>query len=140
MKTVFEPEGGFIRQWNKSFLLCSVIALSLDPLFLYIPIIKGTQKCLDMDRDLAIVVCVLRSVADILYVFHIIIQFRTAHVHREKLIFRNVIFQDTHYVAKPYLTSYFIIDVLAALPLPQVSMFSVLLLLSISFCRSWNLQ
>ncbi|MFS8022177.1 putative Ion transport domain-containing protein [Helianthus anomalus] len=119
----FDPEGGFILQWNKTFLLCSVIALSLDPLFLYIPIVNGTQKCLDMDRKLAIVVCVLRSFADILYVAHIIIKFRTAYVPRYDHILGQRIFKDEpQYVAKRYLTSYFIVDVLAALPLPQVCM------------------
>ncbi|KAL7604809.1 hypothetical protein Lser_V15G15721 [Lactuca serriola] len=47
----FDPEGRFILQWNKTFLLCSVIALSLDPLFFYIPIIDGTKRCLDVDTS-----------------------------------------------------------------------------------------
>ncbi|KAM0050419.1 putative cyclic nucleotide-binding domain, potassium channel, voltage-dependent, EAG/ELK/ERG [Helianthus debilis subsp. tardiflorus] len=123
----FDPEGGFILQWNKTFLLCSVIALSLDPLFLYIPIVNGTQKCLDMDRKLATVVCILRSFADILYVAHIIIKFRTAYVPRYDHILGQRIFKDEpQYVAKRYLTSYFIVDVLAALPLPQ---FTVLVII-----------
>ncbi|KAI3818509.1 hypothetical protein L1987_12318 [Smallanthus sonchifolius] len=123
----FDPEGGFILQWNKTFLLCSVIALSVDPLFLYIPIVNGTQKCLDMDQNLAIVVCVLRSFADILYVFHIIVKFRTAYVPRyNHILGKREFIDEPHYVAKHYLTSYFIIDVLAALPLPQ---FAVLVII-----------
>lgn len=117
----FDPEGGFILQWNKTFLLCSVIALSLDPLFFYIPIVDGTQKCLDVDHKLKMVVCVLRSFADMLFVFHIIIQFRTAYVPRyNHILGKRVFIDEPHYVAKRYLSSYFIIDVLAALPLPQV--------------------
>ncbi|KAM0050418.1 putative IQ motif, EF-hand binding, cyclic nucleotide-binding domain, Ion transport [Helianthus debilis subsp. tardiflorus] len=123
----FDPEGGFILQWNKTFLLCSVIALSLDPLFLYIPVVNGTQKCFDTDRNLAIVVCVLRSFADILYVAHIIIKFRTAYVPRyDHTIGQRIFMDEPLYVAKRYLKSYFIIDVLAALPLPQ---FAVLVII-----------
>ncbi|KAI7746966.1 hypothetical protein M8C21_030484, partial [Ambrosia artemisiifolia] len=123
----FDPEGRFILLWNKTFLLCSVIALSLDPLFFYIPVIKGSQKCLDIDHKLKIGVCVLRSVADILYVFHIVIQFRTAYVPRyNHILGKREFIDEPHYVAKRYLTSYFIIDVLAALPLPQ---FAVLVII-----------
>ena len=116
-----DPEAPFIQRWNKTFLLCSVIALSLDPLFFYIPIVDSTQKCLDVDRNLETVVCVLRSVSDMLYVVHIIIQFRTAYVPRyNHMLGKRILIDDPHYVARRYLTSYFIIDVLAALPLPQV--------------------
>ncbi|XP_076919009.1 cyclic nucleotide-gated ion channel 1-like [Bidens hawaiensis] len=117
---LFDPESESILKWNKTFLLFSVMALSLDPLFLYIPVINGAQKCLDMDRNLAIVVCVFRSFFDILYAAHIIIKFQTAYVPRYNHIFgRRVCINDRHYVAEHYLRSYFIIDVLAALPLPQ---------------------
>nr|XP_043624809.1 cyclic nucleotide-gated ion channel 1-like [Erigeron canadensis] len=123
----FDPDSEFILHWNKTFLLCSVFALSLDPLFFYIPVIDGTQKCLDVDRRLEITVCVLRSFADILYVIHIIIQFRTAHVPRyNHLLGKREFIDEPYYVARRYLTSYFIIDVLAALPLPQ---FAVLVII-----------
>ncbi|XP_071741483.1 cyclic nucleotide-gated ion channel 1-like [Rutidosis leptorrhynchoides] len=122
-----DPEGQFILQWNKFFLLCSVIALSLDPLFFYVPRINGTQKCLDVDRNLEIVVCVLRSFSDILYVFHIVIQFRTAYVPRyNHLLRRREFIDEPLYVATRYLKSYFFIDVLSALPLPQ---FAVLVII-----------
>ncbi|KAI3731854.1 hypothetical protein L1987_63044 [Smallanthus sonchifolius] len=95
----------------------------MDPLFLYIPTIDGTRKCLHKDKNLEIVVCVFRSIADILYVFHIIIKFRTA---RGPTSYNRIDELDQN-VAKRYLLTYgFIIDVLAALPLPQ---FAVLVLL-----------
>ncbi|KAI3731851.1 hypothetical protein L1987_63041 [Smallanthus sonchifolius] len=73
-----------------------------------------------MDRNLAIAVCVLRSISDILYVFHIIIKFRTSRGPTSY----NRIDEPDQYVAKRYLLTYgFIIDVLAALPLPQFAVF-----------------
>ncbi|XP_023729115.1 cyclic nucleotide-gated ion channel 1 [Lactuca sativa] len=123
----FDPEGRFILQWNKTFLLCSVIALSLDPLFFYIPIIDGTKRCLDVDHKLEIIVCVLRSFADMLFVFHIIIQFRTAYVPRHNHILgKRIVRDEPHYVATRYFSSYFIIDVLAALPLPQLAILVII--------------
>ncbi|PWA34380.1 potassium channel, voltage-dependent, EAG/ELK/ERG [Artemisia annua] len=127
LTNLFHPEDQFVLQWNKTFLLCSVIALSLDPLFFYIPVVDGTQKCLDVDRNLEIAVCVLRSFADMLFVFHIIIQFRTAFYAPSSRTFgRKDIVRTPLYVARRYLSSYFIIDVLAALPLPQ---FAVLVII-----------
>ncbi|PWA98471.1 potassium channel, voltage-dependent, EAG/ELK/ERG [Artemisia annua] len=103
------------------------VALSLDPLFFYIPIVDGTNKCLDVDHKLEIAVCVLRSLADMLYVVHIIIQFRTAYVpHYNPILEQRVFIDEPHYVARRYLKSYFITDVLAALPLPQ---FAVLVII-----------
>ncbi|XP_024987687.1 cyclic nucleotide-gated ion channel 1-like isoform X2 [Cynara cardunculus var. scolymus] len=136
----FDPEGRFILQWNKTFLLFSVVALSLDPLFFYIPVVDGTQKCLDVDRKLEVVLCVLRSFADMLYVFHIIIQFRTAYVPRYNHILGKRLFIDEpHYVARRYLKSYFVIDVLASFPLPQVVGALWYLFAIESELRCWNI-
>ncbi|KAL7106951.1 hypothetical protein ACP275_06G023600 [Erythranthe tilingii] len=118
---ILDPQGSYLQKWNKIFVLSCVIAVSLDPLFLYIPIINNDKKCLDSDKNLEIAASVLRSFTDIFYVVHIIFQFRTGFIAPPSRVFgRGVIVQDSWEIAKRYLSSYFIIDILAVLPLPQI--------------------
>ncbi|EYU25206.1 hypothetical protein ABFS82_06G023000 [Erythranthe guttata] len=118
---ILDPQGSFLQKWNKIFVLSCVIAVSLDPLFLYIPIINNDKKCLDSDKNLEIAASVLRSFTDIFYVVHIIFQFRTGFIAPPSRVFgRGVIVQDSWEIAKRYLSSYFLIDILAVLPLPQI--------------------
>lgn len=118
---IFDPQGAFLQPWNKIFVLSCVIAISLDPLFLYIPTIDNNQKCLNLDEPLEITACVLRTFTDIFYVVHIIFQFRTGFIAPSSRVFgRGELIDDPVAIAKRYLSTYFVIDVLAILPLPQV--------------------
>ncbi|KAG8381161.1 hypothetical protein BUALT_Bualt06G0093600 [Buddleja alternifolia] len=120
-KKILDPQGSFLQKWNKIFVLSCVIAVSLDPLFFYIPIINDDKKCLDLDRKLELTASILRSFTDIFYLIHIIFQFRTGFIAPSSRVFgRGVLVEDSWEIAKRYLSSYFIIDVLAVLPLPQV--------------------
>lgn len=120
-KKVHDPQGRFLQQWNKILVLVCVIAVSLDPLFFYIPVIDNENKCLDLDKSLKIAACVLRSITDIFYIFHIFLQFRTGFIAPSSRVFgRGELIEDSYAIAKRYLLSYFIVDVAAVLPLPQV--------------------
>jgi len=120
-KKVLDPQGSFLQKWNKIFVLSCVIAVSIDPLFFYIPVIDDSKKCLDMDQKLEIIASILRSFTDIFYVLHIIFQFRTGFIAPSSRVFgRGVLVEDAKAIAQRYLSSYFWIDILAVLPLPQV--------------------
>lgn len=118
-KKILDPQGPFLQRWNKIFVLACVIAVSLDPLFLYVPIVNDEHKCLDLDKKMEITASVLRSFTDIFYILHIIFQFRTGFIS-SRVFGRGVLVEDTWAIARRYLSSYFIIDILAVLPLPQV--------------------
>ncbi|KAL1060874.1 hypothetical protein V6Z11_1Z063600 [Gossypium hirsutum] len=106
-KKVLDPQGPFLQRWNKIFVLSCIIAVSIDPLFFYVPVMETTA-------------CVLRSFTDIFYIIHIIFQFRTGFIAPSSRVFgRGVLVEDSQAIAKRYLRSYFLIDVLAVLPLPQ---------------------
>ncbi|XP_021805384.1 cyclic nucleotide-gated ion channel 1-like [Prunus avium] len=64
--------------WNTIFVTACVLAVSLDPLFFYIPIIDEEKKCLDMDVKLKNVALVLRSFFDVTFIVHIVYQIREA--------------------------------------------------------------
>jgi cyclic nucleotide gated channel len=93
----------------------------VDPLFFYIPLIDGDKNCLYLDRKLARVASILRFFTDIFYLLHMIFQFKTGFVAPSSRVFgRGVLVEDTFAIAKRYLSTYFVIDFLAVLPLPQV--------------------
>ncbi|XAR62971.1 hypothetical protein NMG60_11022732 [Bertholletia excelsa] len=120
-KKILHPQGTFLQNWNKIFVITCAIAVSLDPLFFYIPVIERQWKCLGIDKKLEISACILRSLTDIFYLLHILFQFRTGFIAPSSRVFgRGELIDDPCAIAKKYLTSYFIIDVLSVLPLPQV--------------------
>ncbi|CAI9775067.1 unnamed protein product [Fraxinus pennsylvanica] len=120
-KKILDPQGPFLQKWNKIFVISCLIAVSLDPLFFYIPVINDDDKCLDLDKTLEATVSILRSFTDFFYLIHIIFQFRTGFIAPSSRVFgRGVLVEDSWEIAKRYLSSYFLIDILAVLPLPQV--------------------
>lgn len=120
---ILDPQQPFLQRWNKIFVLSCVIAVSLDPLFFYIPFVDPIILCMKLDHTLEITACVLRSLLDIFYIFHIFLQFRTGFIAPSSRVFgRGELVEDSKAIAKRYLLSYFIIDILSILPLPQVGM------------------
>ncbi|XP_039124520.1 cyclic nucleotide-gated ion channel 1-like [Dioscorea cayenensis subsp. rotundata] len=124
---VLDPQGAFLQRWNKIFVLSCVIAVSVDPLFFYIPVVNIKGTCIDLDKTLAVTASVLRTFTDIFYILHIIFQFRTGFVAPSSRVFgRGVLVKDSSIIARRYLSSCFLIDILAVLPLPQVVMVSII--------------
>ena len=97
------------------------MAVSLDPLFFYIPKVNRDKQCVDLESKLEITASVLRSFTDIFYILHIIFQFQTGFIAPPSRVFgRGVLVEDLSAIARRYVSSYFFIDILAVLPLPQV--------------------
>lgn len=120
-KNIINPQDLFLQNWNKIFLFACVLALAIDPLFFYIPIIDGVRHCLTLDSKLEIAASFLRTLIDAFYIIHIVFQFRTAYIAPSSRVFgRGELVDDAKAIALKYLSSYFIIDVLSILPLPQV--------------------
>lgn len=123
-KNIINPQGSFLQNWNKIFLFASVIALAIDPLFFYIPIVDGERHCLNLHSNLEIAASLLRTFIDAFYIIHIVFQFRTAYVSPSSRVFgRGELVDDPKAIAIKYISSYFIIDVLSILPLPQVHIY-----------------
>ena len=121
-KTIFDPQGKFLRRWNIIFVLSCAIAVSVDPLFCYLPVINIPENCIELDKNLWITTIVLRSVNDIIYLMHIILQFRTGFIDEKLLkVGKNVLNTNAMAIARRYLRSYFVLDILVILPIPQVS-------------------
>lgn len=120
------PQGPFLQKWNRVFVISCIFAVSVDPLFLYIPVISDEKPCWYLDRNLEKAASVLRIFTDIFYILHIIFQFRTGFIASSPTTFgRGVLIEDRYAITKRYLSTYFFIDVFAILPIPQVLCMSV---------------
>ncbi|XP_020222969.1 probable cyclic nucleotide-gated ion channel 5 isoform X1 [Cajanus cajan] len=120
-KKIFDPQDKFLLLWNKLFVISCILAVSVDPLFFYLPVINDSLHCLGIDRKLAITVTTLRTFIDAFYLIHMALQFRTAFIAPSSRVFgRGELVIDPAQIAKRYLQRYFIIDFLSVLPLPQI--------------------
>ncbi|XP_034203524.1 cyclic nucleotide-gated ion channel 1-like [Prunus dulcis] len=116
--------------WKKIFVVSCLFAVLLDPLFLYVPMMKDDIKCLQSDRNLKIAALLLRSFTDLFYIYDIIVQVYTSgnfmgfieEYHRRQHSLASECARDYPEIAKTMTGSYVIlIDILAILPLPQVA-------------------
>ncbi|KAG4914108.1 hypothetical protein GLYMA_19G255300v4 [Glycine max] len=125
-KKILDPQGPVLQKWNKIFVITCVLAVSVDPLFSYIPVINNEEKCVHLDGALQITASVLRTFFDLFYILRIIFQFKTAFIPPSSRVFgRGELIDDPVAIMKRYLTSHFIIDILSIIPLPQVIVLAI---------------
>ncbi|KAL3030754.1 hypothetical protein AAZX31_03G235900 [Glycine max] len=125
-KKILDPQGPILQKWNKIFVITCVMAVSVDPLFFYIPVINNARKRVDLDGVLQITASVLRTFFDLFYILRIIFQFKTGFIAPSSRVFgRGELIDDPMAIMKRYLTSHFIIDVLSIIPLPQVILLAI---------------
>ncbi|WVZ20802.1 hypothetical protein V8G54_008124 [Vigna mungo] len=122
-KRILDPGSEIVLKWNRVFIVSCLVALFVDPLYFYLPsVIENTgSSCVRTDLTLRIVVTFLRTIADLFYLLHLIIKFRTAYVAPSSRVFgRGELVMDPKKIARRYFRSDFFIDFIATLPLPQM--------------------
>ncbi|KAH0713798.1 hypothetical protein KY289_009757 [Solanum tuberosum] len=125
-KKILDPRGPTVRRWNKILLVACLIGLFVDPLFFYLPVVQD-EVCIDIGTNLEIALTVIRSIADIFYMIQIYIRFRTAYVAPSSRVFgRGELVIDSSKIAQRYYKKGFWIDLIAALPLPQVLIWGII--------------
>ncbi|KAK4843048.1 hypothetical protein QYF36_003193 [Acer negundo] len=121
-----DPRSDLVVTWNQIFLVTCLIALFLDPLYFYLPIVGG-PACMTIDYGLGVIITFLRTVTDIFFIVHIMIKLRIAFVAPSSRVFgRGELVRDRKAIAKRYIKSTFVIDLAAALPLPQIVIWFVI--------------
>ncbi|KAL5568330.1 hypothetical protein UlMin_024905 [Ulmus minor] len=113
--------------WNHIFVLACVVAVSLDPLFIYLPMINQKEMCVEIDNKLKTTVLVLRSFTDIIYLVDIIYSvFETYEKLNKKesgwIWNQNDLSKNVLKVTQRLPWFVIIVDFLAVLPIPQVVM------------------
>ncbi|KAF9662741.1 hypothetical protein SADUNF_Sadunf18G0085800 [Salix dunnii] len=127
-KKIFDPQDKFLQFCNKLFLISCILAVSVDPLFFYLPVFSDSENCLEIDRKLATIATSLRTIVDAFYLIRMALQFRTAFIAPSSRVFgRGELVIDPTQIAKRYMQRYFIIDLLSVLPLPQIVVWRFLL-------------
>ncbi|XP_044471662.1 cyclic nucleotide-gated ion channel 17-like isoform X1 [Mangifera indica] len=122
-KRILDPGSDIVLQWNRVFIFACLVALFVDPLYFYLPSVGGNANtsCVKTDTELRIVVTLFRTVADLFYLLHMVIKFRTAYIAPSTRVFgRGELVMDPKKIAQRYLRSDFFIDLIATLPLPQL--------------------
>ncbi|GKV03296.1 hypothetical protein SLEP1_g15625 [Rubroshorea leprosula] len=120
-KNIFDPQDKLLQLCNKLFFISCILAVSVDPLFFYLPVIKDSSECLGIDRKLAIVTTTLRTIIDAFYLVRMVLQFRTAYIAPSSRVFgRGELVINPAKIARHYLLRYFMVDFLAVFPLPQI--------------------
>lgn len=144
-KRILDPGSEIVLQWNRVFMVSCLVALFVDPLYFYLPTLGGTAAapCVKTDLSLRILVTCLRTIADIFYMLHMVIKFRTAYVAPSSRVFgKGELVMDPKKIALRYIRFDFFIDLIAMLPLPQVFDCHLLfsLLLDRSHCNQFILE
>ncbi|XP_057968749.1 putative cyclic nucleotide-gated ion channel 8 isoform X1 [Malania oleifera] len=126
-KKIFDPQDKSILLWNKLFVISCLLAVSVDPLFLYLPVFNYASYCLGIHTELAITTTTVRTLIDMFYLIRMVLKFRTAYIAPSSRVFgRGELVIDPAQIAKRYLMRYFIVDLLAVLPLPQMTVWKFL--------------
>ncbi|KAK7404747.1 hypothetical protein VNO78_05703 [Psophocarpus tetragonolobus] len=125
-RTLLDPRGQTIHRWNKIFLVACLVSLFVDPLFFYLPLVRD-EVCIDIGTALEVFLTMIRSMADVFYMIQIVMKFRTAYVAPSSRVFgRGELVIDSSKIATRYLSKDFLVDFIAALPLPQVLIWIVI--------------
>ncbi|KAK7845222.1 cyclic nucleotide-gated ion channel 1 [Quercus suber] len=114
-----DPHRRFSHAWSIIFRLSCVIAVSLDPLFFYVPVINEENKCIELDKKLRTLAPILRTFTDIICLLNIALQFYNGYIDENSK--NATLIKDPWKIARRYLWPYLVIDILVLLPIPQVA-------------------
>lgn len=122
-RRIFDPQDKSLLFWNKLLVLSCIFAVSVDPLFLFLPVFQVDKMCLHIHESLAHTTTALRTVIDAFYIVRMALQFRTAFIAPSSRVFgRGELVIDPKEIANRYIHRYFFVDLFSVLPLPQVWM------------------
>ncbi|KAI4325223.1 hypothetical protein MLD38_030640 [Melastoma candidum] len=125
-KKIFDPQDKSLQFWNKLFVISCILAVSVDPLFFYLPVFN-TSNCLGIDKALAALITTVRTILDVFYINRMYLQFRTAYIAPSSRVFgRGELVIDPKEIASRYLRRYFIVDLLSVIPAPQIVVWNFL--------------
>ncbi|WVZ94332.1 hypothetical protein U9M48_040236 [Paspalum notatum var. saurae] len=132
-KWVLDPGGNIVLIWNRTFLVSCVASHCIDPLFFFLLVVDSEYLCMRTDHHLAIVLTCLRSLVDMFFIVHIGTRFCTAYVDPvSQVLGKGELVTDPKRIVYRYIRTNFFIDIVAALPVPQILVWAVMPNLSFS--------
>ncbi|XP_076916791.1 cyclic nucleotide-gated ion channel 17-like [Bidens hawaiensis] len=128
-KRILDPGSEIVLKWNHVFIVSCLLALFIDPLYFYLPGVRVDEDswCVRTDLNLRITVTAFRTIADLFYMLHVVIKFRTAYVAPSSRVFgRGELVMDPKKISRRYIRTDFFVDLIATLPLPQIVIWFVI--------------
>ena len=120
-----DPSSPSLHRWNTFFVASCLVAVFVDPLFFYLPVVDNSLNCIKISAKLKISVTVFRTTTDFLYLVHMFLQFRTAYIAPSSRVFgRGALETNLKKIGARYMRKDFWLDFVAVLPIPQVPVFS----------------
>ncbi|XP_027359099.1 probable cyclic nucleotide-gated ion channel 20, chloroplastic [Abrus precatorius] len=124
---VMNPHTKVVQQWNKFLAIFSLVAIFVDPLFLFLIYVQKDDKCIVINWNMTRTLVLLRSINDFVYFLNILLQFRLAYVSPEsRVVGAGDLVDHPKKIAVHYLQGYFLIDLFVVFPLPQIMILLVL--------------
>ncbi|KAF5469277.1 hypothetical protein F2P56_013362 [Juglans regia] len=124
---VMNPHTKVVQHWNKFFVISCLVAIFVDPLFFFLLSTLKDEKCIVIDWPMTTTMVVFRSLTDLIYLFHILLQFRLAYVAPEsRVVGAGELVDHPKKIALHYIRGFFFIDLFVVLPLPQIIILLVL--------------
>lgn len=120
------PHTKRVQQWNKFFLISCLLAVFVDPLFFFILSVNRESHCIYFNITFAKVITVLRSATDLIYFFHMLLQFRLAYIGPSTGIGSGALIDNPKEIVQHYLSGWFCLDVIVVLPLPQIMVWLII--------------
>ncbi|KAJ9542673.1 hypothetical protein OSB04_029179 [Centaurea solstitialis] len=124
---VMNPHAKVVQQWNQFIVISCLLAIFLDPLFFYLLSTNKENKCITINWPMTQTIVVFRSFTDLVYLMHMLVQFRLAFVSPEsRVVGAGDLVDHPKKVALHYLSGFFFFDLLIVLPLPQIIVLCIL--------------
>ncbi|XP_075107925.1 putative cyclic nucleotide-gated ion channel 20, chloroplastic isoform X4 [Nicotiana tabacum] len=124
---VMNPHAKIVQKWNKFFVISCLFAVFIDPMFFFLLYVQQGNKCIVLNWPMTTTIVILRSITDIVYLIHILLQFRLAYVAPEsRVVGAGDLVDNPKKIAINYLSGYFVLDFFVVLPLPQIIILLVL--------------
>nr|KAJ0223954.1 hypothetical protein LSAT_V11C200057500 [Lactuca sativa] len=118
---VMNPHAKAVQQWNQFIVISCLFAIFIDPLFFYLLSVKKDCKCIIINWPMTKTIVVFRSVTDLIYFMHILVQFRLAFVSPEsRVVGAGDLVDQPRKIALHYLSGFFFLDLFIVLPVPQI--------------------
>ncbi|KAL6656469.1 hypothetical protein ACP70R_007295 [Stipagrostis hirtigluma subsp. patula] len=127
-RRILDPGSNVVLTWNRVYLVACLFALFIDPFFYYLPLVRKEESpCVAKDQRLSVTITVLRSLADLFYMMNIAIKFHTAYVDpKSRVLGKGELVVDIKKIQQRYVRTDFFIDLLAAVPIPQVTVWLIM--------------
>nr|VDD46059.1 unnamed protein product [Brassica oleracea] len=124
---IMNPHSKFVQMWTRFLAFSCLVAIFIDPAFLFLLSIRQDKKCIEIDWPKTKVFVSLRSMSDLIFFINILLQFRLAYVAPEsRIVGAGQLVDHPRKIAHNYFRGKFFLDLLIVLPMPQIMILSML--------------